>query len=254
MRVALLGDSITEGIGSKKINYLTPLHKILQDHNYAAEIRNFASSGTTIKYANHIFNEIVEFNPDIVIVMYGSVDAQIRPNIDLNRFHLKLITPNRYKSVGGMLDPRAFYSKRKLKALPQIIDNIYRKIWKKMIVITSGTYQKLSCNIFEVQYREFLKKLQEKSNTVICLSTIYIDDSYFLGSSIEYRKFNKVVKQLSEEFNRSFVDLYSRFESRVKNEDWNSIYYLDHFHPNKEGLKMIADSIFNEILQVDHEI
>lgn len=52
--VYLLGDSITQGLGSKKINFTNELARLLGS-NY--EIVNLAQTGTTIDYAFKIIDE-----------------------------------------------------------------------------------------------------------------------------------------------------------------------------------------------------
>ena len=64
MKIVLLGDSITQGIGKLKINY----------------IHNLALTGTTVKYAMGLLEKIQEISPNIVIITYGTVDLQVRPN------------------------------------------------------------------------------------------------------------------------------------------------------------------------------
>ena len=83
IKIAVVGDSITQGIGSKKINYVEIMKTDL-GRNFS--IKNYGLTGTTIKYAYEIIEEINEYNPDIVVLSYGNVDAQIRPNIKKNRF------------------------------------------------------------------------------------------------------------------------------------------------------------------------
>ena len=75
--IIIVGDSISEGIGQKKINYEIFLKKAMNKYN----IINMARTGTTIKYGNTISEEIIKLNPKYVIIFYGNVDAQIRANI-----------------------------------------------------------------------------------------------------------------------------------------------------------------------------
>lgn len=78
--VYLLGDSITQGLGSKKINFTAELARLLgKDY----EIVNLAYTGTTIDYALKLLDE-GEISPRsgraMCVVLYGNVDAQIRPS------------------------------------------------------------------------------------------------------------------------------------------------------------------------------
>lgn len=55
-KVLLLGDSITEGIGSKKINYEDILKKRFRKYR----IINYSLTGTTINYINSLLNNMSE--------------------------------------------------------------------------------------------------------------------------------------------------------------------------------------------------
>jgi acyl-CoA thioesterase-1 len=81
IRVACVGDSITEGSG-----YPFQLHMMLGS-NYV--VANFGVSGSTVSldsakpYMNESkFKEALDFNPDIVVIMLGTNDAnsEITPN------------------------------------------------------------------------------------------------------------------------------------------------------------------------------
>lgn len=244
MKIAILGDSISEGIGNKKINYLEPLNNLLRFTGEEISIKNFAKTGTTIDYALNIIEEVISFNPEVVIIMYGSVDAQIRPNIEKNRFYLRTITPSKYKNIGGMLEPRALYSKKLVKRIPQKLDNCYRKVWKKIMVLTQGTFQKVELDNFKQKYKCLLDKLSKYNCKVICLSTIYIDDEYFLESSKEYHKYNLCIEELSKEYKFKYIDIFSKFQNLVSTNGWLYAYNHDHFHPNILGLEIIAQEIF----------
>ena len=105
IKIVLLGDSITQGIGSRKINYEDMLIKYLHTQGIKSEIVNLALTGTTIEYALSLMPKIEEENPDYIIIMYGSVDLQVRPNMDTNKWGILSLTPKRYKNIKGMLNP-----------------------------------------------------------------------------------------------------------------------------------------------------
>ena len=79
MKIVLLGDSITQGIGKLKINYTErTVKKDYEDE--IIDIHNLALTGTTVKYAMGLLEKIQEISPNIVIITYGTVDLQVRPN------------------------------------------------------------------------------------------------------------------------------------------------------------------------------
>ena len=142
--VYLLGDSITQGLGSKKVNFAGELAHLLGD---AYEIVNLAYTGTTIDYALKLLDEgkiVPRERESVCVILYGNVDAQIRPSHTGKLFpHL----PKRFQG-GGMLMPRPFYSHSWLKRAGQQIDNVARKLLVFLIKAVDGTEQWVSLESF----------------------------------------------------------------------------------------------------------
>lgn len=241
-KVALLGDSITQGIGSKKVNYVEPLQKELGD-DYI--IKNFAHTGTTINYAINMLEKLNEFSPDIIIVMYGNVDAQIRPNIYNNNIWCNII-PKRYK-LNGMLDPRPFYSKKWYRYLPDRLDNMNRRIIRKYVEKTQGTCQWVSLEEFKEKYNLFLKNIDNKNAKIYLCSMIKLNEKYYKGCNEEYKRYNSEIYKLAKKYNHTYVDLYGYMEKVLNNYKWNEIYYFDHYHPNSKGYELIATLLSTHI-------
>lgn len=236
MKCVILGDSISEGIGTKHINYIP---KLINYTGGRYEFVNLAKTGTTVKYAEQNIERIISENPDCVLIMYGSVDAQIRANLNGNRFGINKIIPKRYK-IGGMLEPRAFYSKKLHRWFPDRADNIIRCILKKIILITEGKTQWVSMDEFRESYRKVVGSVIAQGIKVIAVSTIYLDDKFFLNSNMEYIKFNKIIIDISKDFNVDYIDLYSLLKESVKKYGWDRYYSHDHFHPNQKGYEFFA--------------
>ena len=238
MKYVLLGDSITEGIGSRRLNYVNQLANITANQH---QFINLAKTGTTVKYFQFICKEIYSEKPDGLIIMYGSVDAQIRANVARNRFGICNLIPHRYK-IGGMLEQRAFYSKKWYRIIPDCFDNLFRKVLKKVILLTQGSVQCIDISTFQNRYEGFISDLPNLYHKIL-VSTVYIDDKYFLRSSAEYEKFNAVIRDISTRYNCKYVDLYFPLKKSVEQFGWEKYYSCDHFHPNVEGYKFIAELI-----------
>lgn len=247
MKIVLLGDSITQGIGKLKINYTEKLYEQLKKdyEDEIIDIHNLALTGTTVKYAMGLLERIQEISPDIVVIMYGTVDLQVRPNMETNKFGILSLTPRRYKDIKGMLNPRPFMSKRKGKRFLDCIDNIYRWIWKKIVVMTQGTMQYSDLDTFKAEYLQLLDSLKEYK--VIVCSTIYLDNKIYTQKSLQnYEEANKFL----EKSNEFYVDLFSKQKDIVRADGWKSIYYNDHFHPNDKGYDIIARELEKMIVRI----
>lgn len=179
-KVVLLGDSITQGLGSKKINFTQELQEQL-GNGYL--IDNMAFTGTTIHYAEKILPEVMEKHPEYVVIVYGNVDAQIRP---CRTGHIFSHLPKRFQG-SGMLMPRPFYSHTWYKRIGQKIENMLRKICSKLIYAVDGTEQWVPLGEFQEAYQNLVKELKKcKIKPIVC-STVYIDETIFPGSLTQYK-------------------------------------------------------------------
>lgn len=233
MKVVLLGDSITQGLGSKKINFSKYLQSLLKE----SEIINLALTGTTIMYAMDLVPEIEKINPDYVVILYGNVDAQLRPNRAGKVFKY---LPKRFKlNNGSMLSPRPFYSHIWYKKMIQKIENILRLCFRKIIFCVDGSEQWVNIGQYEKNYNSLCKDLVKRKIGLILCSNVFLDEKYFPGSQSEYQKYNEIIFQMSKKYNAKYIDLYSAFMEKVQRDGWRKSYNYDHFHPNEYGYKLI---------------
>ena len=237
MKIAILDDSIGEGIGRKKYNYENVIETKIEE----AEVKNFSMTGTTINYAIEIISEINLFNPDLIIVGYGNVDAMVRPRINKKNGLYKFL-PKRYKK-NGMLDPRAFISKTWHKAVFQKFESFIRNNIKKILMKTEGTYSWVEINEFEKKYKLFIDNVNNKNRKILMLSTVTISENFFPKSPKNFRLYNEVIKKIAKEKNLTFIDLYSA----LKKYPAELIYGNDSFHPNKSGYEIIANILIDKI-------
>lgn len=242
-KVYLLGDSITQGLGSKKVNFSGELSRLLGD---SYEVVNLAYTGTMVNYALGLIDEgKVTSNgiSDFCIVLYGNVDAQIRPSRTGRVFpHI----PERYKG-GGMLMPRPFYSRSVLKCLGQHVDNLQRKLYSGLIKLVDGTEQWMPVVPFAAQYAELLDRLLAMGFRVVPCSCVYIDGKLFPKTPEQYELYNRKIDEFASERTLDVIDFYGLFKAKVEAEGWDSCYNKDHFHPNGEGYRLMAERIAAEI-------
>lgn len=239
-KVVLLGDSITQGLGSKKINFTQELQEQL-GNGYL--IDNMAFTGTTIHYAEKILPEVMEKHPEYVVIVYGNVDAQIRP---CRTGHIFSHLPKRFQG-SGMLMPRPFYSHTWYKRIGQKIENMLRKICSKLIYAVD-----VPLGEFQEAYQNLVKELKKcKIKPIVC-STVYIDETIFPGSLTQYKLFNSKIEDISNVEKIPYLDLFSPLKDAVDDAGWNSVYCFDHFHPNGGGYGVIASLIAELVLKEEH--
>lgn len=244
INIAVFGDSISEGIGSRKVNYCNCLHELLNNDYNAVIVDNYAYTGTTIRYIENIKEQWSGKWYDVVIVAYGNVDAMLRPNLH-HTPNLYALLPSRYKQ-NGMLNPRPYFSKKWYKSIGQHFDSWFRWHLNKFLLYFQGTTTWVSESEFEKDYSIAVKKLKSISDNFIMLSTVHVSDRYFPGTNNSYMKYNEIIKSVSQQFHAAYVDLYNLDFS--PNE-----FYEDHFHPNEEGYKRIATTICDEIKLIEEK-
>lgn len=239
-RVYLLGDSITQGLGSRKVNFSGELARLLGPEY---EVVNLALTGTTIGHALDLLEDGKVCVPPgesvVCVILYGNVDAQIRPNSKGRVFpHI----PRRYKG-GGMLMPRPFYSHSLRKSLGQHLDNAMRRILSKLIVAVDGTEQWVPLDAFSTQYEKLLTNLTAAGISAVACSCVYIDERLFPDTPRQYAIYNEKICELASAFGVPYLDIWSPFKRRVALGGWDSVYNKDHFHPNGDGYQAMAQLI-----------
>lgn len=245
MKVLLLGDSITQGLGSKRINFADELNDLLGE-NY--EIINYAASGTTIMYVYSNMDFVIDSGCEVVCILYGNVDAQLKPN---RKGHIFKYLPHRFKiNDGSMLLPRPFYSHKKYKKILQRIENGVRTFFRTLIYKIDGIEQWVPFNDFQSIYDEVVQTLIKNDRKIILCSTVFIDNKLFPGTIEEYNKYNQFIKVTAEKNGGYYIDLYSTFENLVNVYGWDHCYNYDHFHPNAEGYRVMAKMLCDAIIEV----
>lgn len=242
MKIALLGDSITQGLGSKKINFQNALQNQLEQYD---KIVNMAQTGTVINYVYNLFEKIEQEGIDCAIIIYGNVDAMLKPN---RRGLLFKRLPKRYTmNEGSMLLPRPFYSHSFFKRSFQKIENVIRIILRNMIFLVDGTEQWMPIDQYKKDYEKICTWLIEKGITPVICSTVFIDNNLFPGTVQEYQEYNRWMESYAKTKGLLYIDFYNLFRLNVKQSGWMEYYNHDHFHPNGNGYLIMATEIAKSI-------
>ena len=243
IRITIIGDSISQGLGKEKMNYCSSLKKQVEKlTNRECVITNLAITGKTILYANEILSKIRESQPDVILLFLGSVDALVRPKQE----GIWNLLPARYK-LNGMLDPRPFYSKKKWKSFFQHIDSWIRWHLKIILLKTVGTFSWVDEDNFKKNYEMFINQFCDKK--MLAVSPVYVDEKYFPGSNQNLKKYRSIISEVcSKKKNLYFFDIYSQQE-KLKWKD-KSIYGDDHFHPSKYGYEWMGKILGEQISDI----
>lgn len=229
MKIAICGDSISEGIGSKKINYIPFLEKAIEN----IEVKNFALTGTMITYMYDIKIDIKKYDPEVLVIFYGNVDAMSRPN---SQSKIYKIIPARYKK-NGMLSPRALYSSNLFKKFFQKIESNFRTNLNRILIKTTGYEVWNPIDKFTNEYSRILNEFKDRK--IILISTVPVFEKWFPNTNNEYIKYNAEIMELAKIYNCKYLNAYDLLSEYNKNE----VYLSDYFHLSEIGYKVLADEI-----------
>lgn len=238
MKIILFGDSITQGLGSKTINFQGTLQQFLGEEH---TVLNWALTGTTVEYMEQLLCDIAREHADAAVILYGNVDGQLKPCRTGKVFphiHGRLGAEN-----GCMILPRPFYSKRPVKYILQRGENLIRTILRRLIYTIDGTEQLLPLEPFMSSLDTICRRLSSYSVQPYICSTVFIDDKLFPGSDEEYQRYNARMCAYAQEHNLPYIDVYHPLRETVEYNGWKSCYNHDHFHPNGDGYKIMAKEI-----------
>lgn len=146
--------------------------------------------------------------------------------------------------------PRPFYSRSPVKCLGQHIDNLQRKLYAGLIKLVDGTEQWMPIEQFAAHYAELLDRLHAMGFRAVPCSCVYIDGGLFPGTPEQYERYNRRIAELAGERALPCIDFYGLFREKVEAAGWGSCYNEDHFHPNGDGYRLMAEIIASEIERV----
>ncbi|MFA6190298.1 MAG: SGNH/GDSL hydrolase family protein [Candidatus Staskawiczbacteria bacterium] len=121
-----------------------------------------------------------------------------------------------------------------------------------LLIGVNDIHNQISKKDFEENYDEILKELTTKTTAKIYLINIpYIGSSklilppYNLYFDFETKQFNKIIENLAQKYNLTYINLYSASKTEFEKSD--SYYAKDLFHPSAKGYAMWANIIFANI-------
>lgn len=216
-KIVILGDSLSlpreEILVEDTYPYL--INEFLKDR-YVLFNRSIRANDTRLQVEN-FYNDVILFDPDIIIIHLGIVDCAPR------LFYRK---------------ERAFFSKvNKLFPIVALMSRyryFFTKIFPKVYV---------SIRDFEKNYHYMLEeihKLGKKAIVIGIANTNKRNKKISYGFEKNINCYNEVLKKVCEKFNNvSYIDMY--------NYDPEKILLKDGIHLNKEGSKILAENLLKII-------
>jgi len=269
-----LGDSLTEGVGSKRISHVTELVKQLRssgcgvhefrlrqidadfnrqiDFNVAGLMNvdtrehgsdlwlwNLACEGQTIDSDFGWLPLIAALRPELVVIFRGSLESLIRPAMNVDG-DWPWWVPQSWRGYAAM-DPRCYFSTTWWRKAKQTsVDALKQRARLKLLKLRPGK-PLIELEQFASYQTELLKRLQELSTRVVVLGLLPVGETQFPGSHEHFKTVNARLKEIAETEGVEFFD----WASSLNGED---LFYRDGFHPNAAGAATLARLLREQIV------
>ena len=262
-----LGDSLTEGVGSKRISHVTELVKQLRssasanvhefrlrqidadfnrqiEFNLAGQMNvdadqkpsdlwlwNLACEGQTIESDFGWLPLIGALRPELVIIFRGSLESIIRPAMVADG-DWPWWVPQSWRGYAAM-DPRCYFSTTWWRRAKQSsVDTVKQRARLKLLKLRPGK-PLIGVEQFASYQTELLKRLRSLSTRVLVLGLLPVDETRFPGSKEHFKTVNAGLKQIADAEGVEFFDWASSLNG-------GDLFYRDGFHPNSAGAAALA--------------
>jgi|SRR5689334_14364429 len=262
-----LGDSLTEGVGSKRISHVTELARQLRssgsanvhefrlrqidaDFNRQIEFNvaglmnvdaeqkpsdlwlwNLACEGQTIESDFGWLPLIGALRPELVVVFRGSLESIIRPAMVADG-DWPWWLPQSWRGYAAM-DPRCYFSTTWWRRAKQSsVDALKQRARLKLLALRPGK-PLIDVERFALYQMELLKRLRVLGTRVLVLGLLPVDEVRFPGSAVQFKTVNEGLKQIADAEGVEFFDWGASLNG-------GDLFYRDGFHPNATGAEALA--------------
>ncbi len=248
-----LGDSLTEGVGSKRISHVAELAKQLHAHelrvrhidplniaglmNIAQQqsadlcLWNFACEGKTIESDFEWLPLIGALRPELVVIFRGSLESIIRPAM-VSDAGWPWWVPRSWRNYSAM-DPRCYFSTTWWRKAKQTsVDALKQSVRLKLLQARPGK-PLIDLDTLASYQTKLIKQLKSLANRVVVLGLLPVDEDRFPGSAKHFKSVNARLQQIAETEGVEFVDWASQLNGVA-------LFYRDGFHPNEAGAVALA--------------
>ena len=270
-----LGDSLTEGVGSKRISHVTELVKQLRssggmnvhefrlrhisadpdrqiDFNVAGLMNvdveknpsdlwlwNLACEGQTIDSDFGWLPLIAALRPELVVIFRGSLESIIRPAMVADG-DWPWWVPQSWRNYAAM-DPRCYFSTTWWRKAKQTsVDALKQRARLKLLRQRPGR-PLIDIERFASSQLDLLKRLRTLKTRVLVLGLLPVDQTRFPGSPEYFKLVNARLKQIADAEGVEYFDWASSLNG-------DELFYRDGFHPNAAGATTLARLLRERIL------
>ena len=274
MNWVFLGDSLTEGVGSKRISYVSEL--VTQMRSARCEINvhelrlrnvdprgfnrdievnvagamdvdeaqfdsdlwcwNLACEGKTIETDLAWLPLIGALRPEQIVVFRGSLESIVRPAA-LHEGAWPWWIPSSWTGYAAM-DPRCYFSTTWWrKAKQQLLDTTKQNVRLKLLKGGAGR-PLMDIESLASHLTTLLCRLRELNTRVVVLGLLPVDEARFPDSPAHFESVNAKLQEIAITEGVNFFDWGQELKSRGRQDE---LFYRDGFHPNLAGARVLAE-------------
>lgn len=244
-----LGDSLTEGVGWKRISHVAELAKQLgasqirsrdkhaligQAKSNVAGLRlwNFACEGKTIEWDFEWLPVISTLQPELVVIFRGSLESIIRPAM-VSDEDWPWWVPRSWRNYSAM-DPRCYFSTTWWRKAKQTSVDALKQRMRLRLLQTRRGKPLIDLDTFTAYQTKLIKELRSLATRVLVLGLLPVDGERFPGSDVYFKSVNARLQQIAQAEGVEFFDWASQLNG-------GDFFYRDGFHPNSEGAVALAN-------------
>ena len=261
MNWVFLGDSLTEGVGSKRISHVAELAKqlgasefrlrpvdalnghvefnvagLMQQQSSDLWLWNLACEGKTIESDFEWLPLIGALRPELIVVFRGSLESIIRPAM-LRGSAWPWWVPRAWRNYSAM-DPRCYFSTTWWRKAKQTsVDALKQKARLRLLKQQPGK-PLMELEKFAQYQRELLQKLRALGARVLVLGLLPVDERFFPDSPAYFAAVNEKLKEVADAAGAEFFDWASLLHGKGTHAE---LFYRDSFHPNEAGARALAE-------------
>lgn len=267
-----LGDSLTEGVGSKRISHVAELAKQLRlsgcanvhefrlrhvdtpsfnrdiEFNVAGLMNvdtqqsssdvwlwNLACEGQTIESDFDWLPLIATLRPELIVIFRGSLESIIRPAM-LRDGAWPWWVPRSWRGYAAM-DPRCYFSTTWWRKAKQAsLDALKQKTRIRLLKQRPGK-PLMDLELLAAHQAELLRRLRALGERVLVLGLLPVDEARFPSSPQHFKSVNARLQQIATIEGAEFFDWASLLPANGR---LGELFYRDTFHPNATGAEVLA--------------
>ena len=267
-----LGDSLTEGVGSKRISHVAELAKPLrlsgcanvhefrwrhvdtpsfnrdiefnvaglmnvdtQQNSSDVWLWNLACEGQTIESDFDWLPLIATLRPELIVIFRGSLESIIRPAM-LRDGEWPWWVPRSWRGYAAM-DPRCYFSTTWWRKAKQAsLDAVKQKTRIRLLKQRPGK-PLMDLELLATHQAELLRRLRALGERVLVLGLLPVDEARFPSSPQHFKSVNARLQQIATIEGAEFFDWASLLPANGR---LGELFYRDTFHPNATGAEVLA--------------